>query len=300
MLVSYVNRKRTLLFLLGAILCISIGYSGQLIRAESAGFISFSSGIALFSPINMTYNSPNLFLNLTLYSAGSMGYVDSRISMNYSIDEKLNGHVPLIVSNPGVHVITDAFGVVSLPELPEGSHTLTLFLEGFNQEYHEPRFVSYIDTVYFSIDLTAPNTSILSPENKTYTVTSNTTVDVPLDFTTDEDDSQVTYCLDGQNDIVISENTTLIGLPFGSHNLTMYVQDLAGNSGVSENVNFIIAPETGLESDSMPELLPIVSVASASIAVVALAGASLLIYHKKYSSQETLTSLSQGTCTVTL
>jgi hypothetical protein len=156
--------------------------------------------------------------------------------------------------------------------VPEGSHSLTIFLEGFNQKYHEPRFVSYTDTIYFSIDLTAPNISILSPENKTYTVTSNITADVPLDFTTDEDDSQVTYRLDGQNAVPIAENTTLIGLPVGSHNLTMYVQDLAGNTGVSETVNFTIAPETGLKSDSMPELLPIVAAASASAAVVALAG----------------------------
>jgi len=277
------NRKKTLLFLLAAALCISTGCSIQPIRADSTGFISFSSGITLLSPINMTYNNPNLFLNLTLYSAGSMGYIDSRISMNYSIDGKLNGHVPLKVSNPGVHVITNAFGLTSLPELAEGSHSLILFLEGFNQKRHEPRFVSYIDTVYFSIDLTAPNITILSPKNKTYTVAINTTADVPLDFTTDEDISQVTYRLDGQNAIAISENTTLIGLPFGSHNLTMNVQDLAGNTGFSETAIFTVVAEHELRLKAEIEIFPTALAFTVFFVVVTVVGAIFLVWIRGWS-----------------
>jgi hypothetical protein len=200
-------------------LFISLGTCTHPAKADSNDFISFPSGITLYSPTNSTYNSQQLTLNLFLNSAGSMGTIDSRISMNYSIDGKLNGKVPLTVSNPGVHVITNGVGLVSLPELPEGSHSLTLYLEGFNQKYHEPRFLSYVDTVYFSIDLTTPNASILSPENRT---------------------------------------------------------DTTGAS----------------------QLFPIGPVATASAA--ALAGTGLLVYHKrrtKHYSKETLTGVSQGSCT---
>jgi hypothetical protein len=158
----------------------SIGTCTYPAKADSNDFISFPSGITLFSPLNSTYNSQQLTLNLFLDSAGSMGYIDSRISMNYSIDGKLNGKVPLTVSNPGVHVITNGVGLVSLPELPEGSHSLTLYLEGFNQKYREPQFLSYVDTVYFSIDLTPLNVSIPSPENKTYTTGASETANLTI------------------------------------------------------------------------------------------------------------------------
>ena len=273
------NRKIVLPFLL-AVLFASLGTCTHPVRADSNDFISFPSGITLFSPLNSTYNSQYLTLNLALYSAGSMGYIDSRISLNYSIDGKLNGQVPLTVSNPGVHVITNGVGLVSLPELSEGSHSLTLYLEGFNQKYSEPRFLSYADIVHFSIDLTAPNVSILSPVNKTYTAANITTASILLDFTADEDVSKVTYSLDGQNAMVIAGNTTLTGLPFGSHNVTMYVQDLAGN-GASETVSFTIVGKQESKLESEPELFLTVPVAAVSVVAVALVSAGLLVYNKK-------------------
>ena len=151
--------------------------------------------------------------------------------------------------------------------------------------------------------MTPPNVSILSPVNKTYTIANITTAGILLDFIVDEDVSKVTYSLDGQNDAVIAGNTTVTGLPLGSHNVTMYAQDLAGNTGASETVNFTIASEQEHKSDSEPELFPTVPVATASAAVVALAGVSFLVYHKRRAKQfssETLTKFSQGICTRSL
>jgi hypothetical protein len=136
------NRKIVLPFLFAAILFASLGNCAHPIRADSNDFISFPSGITLFSPINSTYNSQHLTLNLTLYSAGGFGSIDSRVSMNYSIDGIDYGPVPLVVSNPGVHLITNAAASLSLPELSEGSHYLTLYLYGYNQRTYEPQFLS--------------------------------------------------------------------------------------------------------------------------------------------------------------
>lgn len=256
----------------------SVAAGIHMVKADSDDWIYFASGVTLFSPVNRTYSSPNLTLNLTLFSAGSMGYIDSRVSMNYSIDGKLDGRVPLTVSNPGVHVITNGAGLVNLPELPEGSHSLTIYLEGFNQKYYEPRFLSYVDTVYFSIDLTPPNVSILSPVNKAYTVANITEARIPLDFTVDENVSQVAYSLDGQNDTVIAGNTTLTGLPIGSHNVTVEAVDLAGHAGASETVNFTVAED--LEIQPEPEPFP-TTLVIASVATVAVIGAGLIVYFKK-------------------
>ena len=103
----------------------------------------------------MTYNSRYLTLNLTLYSAGNMGDIDPQISMTYSVDGKYNGSVPLEVSNPGLHVVTNAIGFVNLPKLSEGSHCLTIYLYGHNQKSLNPKYLSYADTVYFSISADA-------------------------------------------------------------------------------------------------------------------------------------------------
>src|SRR3990172_2536314 len=136
------------------------------VRADITDFIRFDSGVTIFSPTNRTYNSRNLTLNLTLYSAGVLGSIDPRVSVNYDIDGICNGLVPLKVDNPGLHVVTGGAGIVNLPELPKGSHCLTISLEGLNQKTHEPKYLSYVNTVYFAIDdsnLTPTATPTLSP-----------------------------------------------------------------------------------------------------------------------------------------
>jgi hypothetical protein len=76
---------------------------------------------------------------------------------------------------------------------------------------------------------------VLSPENKTYDATA-----APLNFTVNGEATSFSYSLDGQEKVTITGNTTLEGLSSGSHNLTVYVEDAAGNSGVSETIYFSV------------------------------------------------------------
>ena len=119
------------------------------VKADSTNSIMFDSGVAIFSPLNTTYYYNNLVLNLSLYSAGIMGGLDPQISMNYSIDGVYNGSVPLR-SNGELHVVTVAVATVNLPELLDGSHYLTIYLYGLNQRIYQPKYLSYINTIYFS------------------------------------------------------------------------------------------------------------------------------------------------------
>ena len=180
---------------------------------------------------------------------------------------------------------------MNLPELSEGKHRLTIYTEAdiynnglfnFPGSVFKPKInsdgtvyysASYDDTVYFYIDSTPPNMSILSPENKTYTA-----ADIPLNFTVDENVSQVTYSLDGNDNTTIAGNTTLTGLSTGSHNVTMYARDVAGNTGASETIYFAIAEEQRQEPE--PEPFPTILVV-ASVASVAVVSAGLLSYFKK-------------------
>lgn len=84
-------------------------------------------------------------------------------------------------------------------------------------------------------DTKPPAITILSPENKTYTISN-----IPLIFTVDESTSLMAYSLDGQDPLVIIGNTTLQGLSEGPHNLTVYAKDAAGNTGTS-SIHFTMA-----------------------------------------------------------
>lgn len=127
-----------------------------------------------------------------------------------------------------------------------------------------------LDTTPPILDTTPPSISIISPENKTYTSS-----DVNLTFTLGEKASWIGYSLDGQYNVSITGNTTLNGLSYDSHNLTIYVTDKTGNKGASETITFILTEETE------PEPFETALVAAASVAIVAVVGVGLLVYFKK-------------------
>jgi len=244
-----------IIFILVVALLLSFG-GNQPVRADSADSISFPSGITVFSPVNKTYNSQHLILNLTLYSAGSMGSIDSQISMTYSLAGRNFGQVPLSVSNPGLHIVTNAAGTVALPKLSEGSHTLTIYLYGHNQKTFQPKYVSYVNTIYFSIDCSPLNLTVLSPKNTTYANS-----DMPLNFALNKQ-ANATYCLDQNDQAALNGNCTLTDLSIGEHNITITAEDAAGNT-VTQTANFTITNPT-------PTLEPL------TIAVIILA-AGLII-----------------------
>lgn len=145
-----------------------------------------------------------------------------------------------MVSNPGVHIVTNAAALVNLPELSEGKHTLTIYLYGFNQRTYQPQFLSYVNTVNFVIDSAAPKVWILSPENNA----TCTTTDIPLTFTINEQTPNITYLLDGNKITMPNENSTLAGLSVGEHSITLFALDAAGNGGTSQTVYFTITNPT--------------------------------------------------------
>ena len=126
--------------------------------------------------------------------------------------------------------------------------------------------------VRFTVDSTAPLVTILL-ENKTYV-----TADVPLRFVVNEWVS-LSYVLDGKENVTIDGNVTLTGLSDGEHNVTVYVQDGAGNIGASETINFTIAQETKPETQQSEPLSTTAIAASTLVAVII--GVSLAVYLTK-------------------
>jgi hypothetical protein len=121
-----------------------------------------------------------------------------------------------------------------------------------------------------SYDGTPPKIEVISPQQGTYTTTN-----VTLDFTLNESISSISYVLDGKAAVEITGNTTIAGLSFGTHNLTVYAADASDNTGSSETITFTVAQEP------KPEPFPIIPVLIIVVACVVVAGAGFLLYRKR-------------------
>ncbi|MCJ7559830.1 hypothetical protein MUO79_04330 [Candidatus Bathyarchaeota archaeon] len=239
----------------------------QIVKAQytpdGQGFILVSP-INIISPSNSTYTPQSLTLNLTVKS-----FLDSskaNITIVYSVDGKTNTTIrtestPVPIGIQSYYLIT---GWATLPEMPEGSHSITVYGKyEFPGSYHNIGLDNR--TVYFTVnDGNPPIISNLSLENKTYNQNN-----LPLNFTTDEPTSWIGYSLDGQTNTTIAGNTTLASLSSGMRNLTVYAEDAAGNIGASEIIDFRIELP-------FPTTWIIVGITS-----VAIASVGLLVYFKK-------------------
>jgi hypothetical protein len=164
----------------------------------------------------------------------------------------------------------------NLTDIPDGNHSIIItavaggWYPADNMGFY--RFmINGSSSVTFTID-TIPIISFLSFENKTFG-TSN----VPLNFTVNQFASKIKYSLNGQENVTITGNTTLAGLPNGDHNVAVYATDEGGNTGASETMYFNVnVPEPQPEPEPFPTTMVI-----APTALVAVISAVLLVYFKK-------------------
>lgn len=112
-----------------------------------------------------------------------------------------------------------------------------------------------------------PEISILSPENTTYTMNN-----VSLTFTVNKPVTWMAYSLDAQEQVPITENTTLYNLPEGPHNITIHAKDEFESTGTSKTISFNI---------DTPEPFPTVIIVAASATSAVMVVMGLLLYLKK-------------------
>jgi hypothetical protein len=128
-------------------------------------------------------------------------------------------------------------------------------------------YVDWVKVTGYYQDTTPPVISILSPENKTYTVNN-----VSLTFSVNEPTSWIGYSLDDQANVTITGSTTLNTLSEGLHRIIVYAKDTSGNSGKSETIYFSIsAPQLG-QSEPFPIWIII------AIVIIVLGVITLLVY----------------------
>ncbi len=98
-----------------------------------------------------------------------------------------------------------------------------------------------------------------------------------MDFVVDQPVYQILYNLDGQENVSINGNTTILSLPSGLHDVIVYARgNYTGEVFSSENVTFTVA---------VPEPFSFAQTAAVSAAVLIAVTAGLLVYFKKRKHQ---------------
>jgi len=246
-----------------------------------------SANITIQSPENKTYNENNVTLAFTIESgvlpmenfSWSVFYQFflHGVVLDYDTSKLVNlilwwgsapiGSIPDNVSTSLSSLGNNVYvGNATLTGLSQGAHNVTVWVSVYQFMLSYDNYEgAVLSTVSFNIDSIPPHVTILSPENKAYN-----TSDVPLDFTVNKTASQITYSLDGNENITATGNMTLTQLSNGAHNVTVYATDEAGNVGASETVHFSVdAPAP------FPTTLVIAPIASVVV------GVGLLVYFKK-------------------
>ncbi|MFA5365304.1 MAG: hypothetical protein WC325_09020 [Candidatus Bathyarchaeia archaeon] len=124
--------------------------------------------------------------------------------------------------------------------------------------------MSPLDLEYFSGN--PPLVSILSPKNLTYTTNS-----VELNISVNETVSWIRYSIDGKENITTLQQSQIIDLADGQHNLVVYARGVDGYVDVSETAYFTV--------EQNPILVPTLVIAF--VAIVATAGVVLVYFTKK-------------------
>jgi len=226
--------------------------------------------ITITSPTNSSiYNVSALSLKVS-FTTYKTGYETNGVSrlFTYALDGQNPENITITNSSSaqlpaGAPVFFE--GAANLTELTEGPHNLTVHavFDYAPTTYSKLGYYKESEsTVNFMIDTVPPEVVILSLGNKTYYTT-----DIPLNLIVNEPDSQITYDLDGQENMTFVGNTTLTNLSYGEHNVMVYAKDVAGNVAVS-TIRFNTEP------------FPTTLVMSTGISL-AIIGVGLLVYFKK-------------------
>ena len=120
-------------------------------------------------------------------------------------------------------------GNATLPMLSEGGHDVVVYANSTSGSMGKSA------RVFFSVfSETGPLTIVIaSPAPSTYLYSQ-----VPLEFAVNETTSWIGYSLDGQANVTIAGNTTITGLTYGEHYVTVYANNTSGYMGSSETISF--------------------------------------------------------------
>jgi hypothetical protein len=217
-------------------------------------------------------------------------YNHTLLSVKYLIDTRLVGEIA--DDNLPKHL------ALNLTDLRDGKHSLEVIATG-NYVYTK---TGSSGKIYFTVDTTAPEIEFVPSQQKTFDSASGASFNFACIEIKDETLFWLGYSLDGKDVIAVTDNVsstiiesghfyqktnyqlTLNGLSDGSHSLTVYAKDSAGNVGESETFQFTVGQEAQPEPDQTESeggYLSTLVVASLGIVAVISIGAGLLFFFRK-------------------
>ena len=165
------SKRKTLVFMFTVLFLVSlVTLPSASVKADSNEPITFSSGLTLYSPVNTTYSSNVLECNGSFICPKGV-----QCSLNYSIDGEAQGGLPWTLNAnslviPTYYAIDGSF---QLPQLPNGSHQLSIGIE----EGGISNRTTWVNTIYFTIGLSQPTPT--SKPTLTPTISPTVTPTVP-------------------------------------------------------------------------------------------------------------------------
>jgi len=237
-------------------------------------FVNFASANARFLTHHFFYevwnggmiSEPQIFVSGdkgTIYNTTSISlqcYVDTSAGWKWIPDGKLIAVYcwldEILWAQSSGDNLNKTF-MFDLTELSDGQHSVKVEATAF-YVYRQPtdgiisRYGTInktgVSTVSFSVDTVPPDVHILVNQKRTYYASN-----VSLYFNVSEPVSYIGYSLNGQNVITVNSSAilsrcnfdngyclSLSDLPYGTHNVTVYVWDNAGHVGVSQTATFTV------------------------------------------------------------
>jgi hypothetical protein len=150
--------------------------SSALSQGATNQSITFSSGVTLYSPLNITYTSNVVYCN------GSFSCPNELLeTLNYTLDEKYLGFLPWKIDMATLGGPINYFnGSIPLPNLSDGSHKISI---GVKEELwdgtHLVNKTTWINTVYFTVNTNQSQTTPTSNPSPTVPELSIITI-IPL------------------------------------------------------------------------------------------------------------------------
>ncbi|HLN44835.1 MAG TPA: hypothetical protein VK209_03935 [Candidatus Sulfotelmatobacter sp.] len=244
--------------------------------------------ITINEPFNKTYNVGTIHYSLIVRKPSSWFDYDPVHGQIILIWYTIDNNKEIEIADEPDYTSQQPFNYEGdITNLSDGNHSFQIHIHScsyYNSLYDKNNSQTwnaeeyyYIDTysnkINFTIDTSSPIINLLSIENRTYYTTN-----IPLEFTLNEPSTKIAVSLDN-SEIIVYGNTSLTDVPIGSHNITLYATDTAGNIGKSETINFTVSQQETENHQSEP--FPIIPI-TASIGVIVIIIASLLVYSKKY------------------
>ncbi len=215
----------TLVFTAGGVFTLNVTASGYrvdydiYVEKKGAATVTVIEIVRILSPNNTTYTMESVPFTFTVIKPTSW--------IGYSLDGQANVTIT---------------GNTTLPPLSDGPYCVEVYANDTDGNM-------WSEKICFTVDITPPAISILSPQNITYPTSS-----VSLNFTVSEPTDWIGYSLDRQENVTILGNTTLIGLPEGPHCVEVYANDTYGHMGSNKvcltvdttppEASFSYSPET--------------------------------------------------------